>query len=1572
MLTQREVLGMVPGSIPSFYLNMRNASRSPLRPVTPRRADDTAQLKTENERLKSEMAVLKEMCASERLKSQELSEKLSQTSEFKFSVETQLHQELKRNVETNNRLRDELRKREIANAEMAVRLSEHEQKASKIVEEFRLLGDTLSSRTDKLVRLEKEYKLLGRQHEERQRLLDSVAAEKSALLREGEAAQQACRELLDEKERMSQQLKAKTDQLATAMHHFGQDRDLLVWESASRTRVLAAARVHSALLQVFRVQKRIGYHGIRLAASRSQSLRKASLVLIRSIKDLRSSRKRVGFEAMRVRDNSSAEDWGIHLRVARMKRAVVSQWRVLSNRRRKCRIVLRLFLQATHKVCMNSKKSFLREGWRAIQLTAKSNHTRLQVLASALRITHKLQKRKALQFLKFQAFTDLQERRRVLNKVFYALVLNRQLEQQKGNLTSRMQNAETGFERKTGLLLAAKDLGNCLNSSHIRHLALAWTAMRSTVLLSRECRKRVLTAGNIIAHMKEIQTLWLQQRVFQAWHQVKLRLKLDSLSQEMETEKPLRQHYQDSYQQSSRDLQFRERQQALRSLIAILTARSSALRASAFSRLRTTLLSKHSLRKISLLFRHSLSQSFTTWRKKVYELNLLTLCQDQAKDRVYNETLIEHMGELETVIEQQAQERQEMIGRVFGRLCGRMESNWRRNWLDLWHWIAQRNGRYRTAAKRIAGLLVKAGKRGVMDKLRERLRVGTEVKARLAARERQAKTMVMGRWRYHLKLRQLILKMIGKYCGRREIQAKSLALVRWHRVSGIISATNKAKAVHGAQEICVSLREDLETAQSALVESTKLADERKQIILQFTQRRLAATVAGSVKAGRASAFTRWVQVSSYLKQREQAAKSLLMLERRHFQAIGWRMWVVNEKEMRATEIREAYASQESMRRLLSEVELQRSEDVREVQRELELTSAQLDKHRLLVKGLVQHSLLHSSKRLQTAVIRAWQRTSHRRKTAVYSLSTFLTSHLLTSGLLRIRARARLHLSVSRMLRLSSHSRRSALQSALTLWLHKLLQVTHGLMSRQRLNGDGHISLLQSNLSSVKKKLRWKTMVSANEKRSWTVLKAWQQTVSVGRKLRVAGELFQLKQRQTKMKLAIGKLRNTWERNSKFRRLRRSGLSLYANKLKMWTFATIKARKTTSQRLNKGGKLLETRLTRKFQQFTLNKLVRFYCVVKTHLRWKLKNRSSSLKHCITMALSRQLRQGMSCWSLGCAVRRADSSLLRRVISRSYIRAVGSGLGRWKQAALREQAMTFTTSQSALAQDFKAVQSKALILHSILRREGLNSLEIRRLVEDQERELTGLTAIRTRSVAGLSVSALKDVKRKLKKAAGKVRNWRENWPLCHAFSTWKSTSRWLDSLPKHDLIQAVDLLSPPKGMDIVMFAKAKKQQLRRAKVVGALTMKLWVEGRLVQIWTVAKRFVLLERLGDLGKRLEDKDEDLVAARQSRMMLEREKAELVQALQQNKAEGVQSEAVTKILRELTTEREKLADELAHRSFTIRKLLEENAGLSVKLANAQMEAEKLILLSQEPLLPDHATFSSPLRYDDLRSNNY
>ena len=47
------------------------------------------------------------------------------------------------------------------------------------------------------------------------------------------------------------------------------------------------------------------------------------------------------------------------------------------------------------------------------------------------------------------------------------------------------------------------------------------------------------------------------------------------------------------------------------------------------------------------------------------------------------------------------------------------------------------------------------------------------------------------------------------------------------------------------------------------------------------------------------------------------------------------------------------------------------------------------------------------------------------------------------------------------------------------------------------------------------------------------------------------------------------------------------------------------------------------------------------------------------------------------------------------------------------------------------------------------------------------------------------------------------------------------------------------------------------------------------------------------------------------------------------------------------LAKEREKLSIDLADKSITIKKLLEENNNLSIRLSNAQEEATKLIKVS-------------------------
>ena len=55
-----------------------------------------------------------------------------------------------------------------------------------------------------------------------------------------------------------------------------------------------------------------------------------------------------------------------------------------------------------------------------------------------------------------------------------------------------------------------------------------------------------------------------------------------------------------------------------------------------------------------------------------------------------------------------------------------------------------------------------------------------------------------------------------------------------------------------------------------------------------------------------------------------------------------------------------------------------------------------------------------------------------------------------------------------------------------------------------------------------------------------------------------------------------------------------------------------------------------------------------------------------------------------------------------------------------------------------------------------------------------------------------------------------------------------------------------------------------------------------------------------------------------------------------------------MAKTIDDLTREREKLSVDLADKAITIRKLLEDNGNLSVRLSHAQEEAQNLIKVSQ------------------------
>jgi hypothetical protein len=58
-----------------------------------------------------------------------------------------------------------------------------------------------------------------------------------------------------------------------------------------------------------------------------------------------------------------------------------------------------------------------------------------------------------------------------------------------------------------------------------------------------------------------------------------------------------------------------------------------------------------------------------------------------------------------------------------------------------------------------------------------------------------------------------------------------------------------------------------------------------------------------------------------------------------------------------------------------------------------------------------------------------------------------------------------------------------------------------------------------------------------------------------------------------------------------------------------------------------------------------------------------------------------------------------------------------------------------------------------------------------------------------------------------------------------------------------------------------------------------------------------------------------------------------------------------MAKTIDELTRDREKLSVDLADKAITIRKLLEDNNNLSIRLSNAQDEAQNLIRMSQVKL---------------------
>lgn len=81
----------------------------------------------------------------------------------------------------------------------------------------------------------------------------------------------------------------------------------------------------------------------------------------------------------------------------------------------------------------------------------------------------------------------------------------------------------------------------------------------------------------------------------------------------------------------------------------------------------------------------------------------------------------------------------------------------------------------------------------------------------------------------------------------------------------------------------------------------------------------------------------------------------------------------------------------------------------------------------------------------------------------------------------------------------------------------------------------------------------------------------------------------------------------------------------------------------------------------------------------------------------------------------------------------------------------------------------------------------------------------------------------------------------------------------------------------------------------------------------------------------------------------LLEAETRHLKQQLEMFKTQTIDEGSLVKLLKQLSDEREALAKELASRSFNVKRLLDENQTLGLRLKNAQLEAEQLMLLNHK-----------------------
>ena len=803
-------------------------------------------------------------------------------------------------------------------------------------------------------------------------------------------------------------------------------------------------------------------------------------------------------------------------------------------------------------------------------------------------------------------------------------------------------------------------------------------------------------------------------------------------------------------------------------------------------------------------------RALARWKDLQQKADLANLYERNQTLQGDNSALVEHINNLEQVLQHRSEQvsgmtnnRLKWVVNLFSRLG--LKSGIRR-WARHGLGHADKHSSSLALERVLQRRLLYDGFVAIRSFFRGRKRKNTRnerLKHKFTAKWRGVMAESFYAWVHMHTILKRVKNAIKRMTTRRDLFHTQQGYNRWKDTVAFLHLEEQKGHTHMSRIHSQTLEQHIESLSGQLQEQTTRRTHLERSLSRTTRTRLVNAISRALQASVFKGFHKWSDFSNLFRKRQGKTRLMSFLYDKIKFRRAMRIWLKNTHDLKtfefqskiATSMRETRDLKRVMKGNQEQLESVIADKEQEIQTNEEVISTLNNRLQYLIERTVQQQEEEYSMSKAGYMFKFWSNRYRMLKINLTKLTRIAYKTVLKDGLWEIKMHGVNVKSYERNRKIMQMWMDGGVvrlvRSAVQLWKRNThatfaQQLTDLYQSENRKN-----TKLQSNIKTLKHKATVKIMQNMKKYFTLQVVREWGRMGKILRNLRISTESFGKNIRGMKLQSALVALNFKRVKNREKKRKIGQAFGKFLGTLQQRAFSAFVSNSKDNKILRKLFTKLDRQFIREKLLFALGKIQEKASVVKTNV-WNLsQSRLKSVTRMFSSLYHWRESKAFRVWKESGVKKAAERRNFRKSLLKGVQRKLDSAVKLWKEALEYHRLEQYYNNEGPIAVENQFLKERLRIYGQLVQDEGLNPKQVERFILERESMAGALRRkgiARMQYAAGLNPKMAADVnqvlprallrwkvwtikRQKARRLAKRMLSYRKNSDMLRAFFTWK---------------------------------------------------------------------------------------------------------------------------------------------------------------------------------------------------------